>query len=159
MDNNVKKFTQQGKTKLVKGTILTPEMSGLRMIMAAADETGQPTDPLYDLLDTKWKNAKAELKGWHQYHWDFKLGNIKETAVNSDIWIMHCLFMDKKGVINEAALASCLKKLGEKAKYERASVHVTMDLVQRVPGLDKLLLSNLVENGVSVYFYEQVKKK
>jgi hypothetical protein len=149
------KFAIQGKTKVVNGTILMPETSGLRMVMTAATETGKPDGALYSLLDTKWKNAKAEFKGWYQQHVTFKLGNIHETAVQSDIWIVHCLFLDKEGKVNDKALASCLKKLGDKAKYEHGSVHVSTLLVKDVPTLPELLQTHLVEKGVSVYYYEE----
>jgi hypothetical protein len=156
--NNTKetnKFAIQGKTKIVNGTILLPETSGLRMIMTIASETGKPDSELYTLLDTKWKNAKAEFKGWYQHHVTFKLGNVHETAVQSDIWIMHCLVLDKEGKVNDKALFSCLKKLGEKAKYEHANVHVSTLLVKEIPTLPELLQTNLVEKGVSVFYYEE----
>src|SRR6202012_1556556 len=88
------KFAVRGRVKTIKSSILNPEASGLRMILTAAPESGDPSDNLYMLLDKKWKNARAELKGWYQYHTTYKLGNIQETAVNSDVWIVHCLFIN-----------------------------------------------------------------
>lgn len=155
----VKMFATLGKTKVIKGTILTPEMAGLRMIVTAAPESGKPEDELYTLLDKKWKNAKAEFKGWYQHHINFKLGNIHETAVQSDTWIMHCLFVNKKGEVDAKALESCLKKLCEKAKFEKASVHVAKVLTQQVPDLEKLMKEYLLDKGVSVYYYEEATKK
>ena len=153
-----KKFRVMGKNKTITGTILVPEASGLRMIMAAAPESGKPDDGLYGLLETKWKNVKSELKGWFQHQVNYKLGNIQETAVNSDVWIVHCLFIDKAGKVDEKALDSCLKKLCQKAKYDKGTVHVSTLLTKAVSGLEAKLVKELVENGVSVFFYEEAKK-
>lgn len=157
--NPVNKFSTQGKTKVVKGTILTPEMAGLRMILTAAPESGKPEDELYQLLDKKWKNAKAEFKGWYQHHVNFKLGNIHETAVQSDTWIVHLLFVKKDGTVDAKALDTCLKKLAEKAKFERASVHVAKVLTETYPTLEALLQTALIEKGITVYYYEEAKTK
>lgn len=153
----VKMFAVKGRTKVIKGTILTPEMAGLRLVMAVASETGKPESPLYELLDKKWKNAKAELKGWYQQHTNFKLGNVQETAVNSDVWIMHCLFLNKEGEVDEKALHSCLKKLADRAKSEKASVHVSTMLTDQFSNLETLLKEYLLDQGVSVYYYKEAK--
>lgn len=152
------KFKKLGKTKLIKGSILHPEASGLSMIMTAAPASGKPDDGLYNLLDTKWRNAKAELKGWYQYHVNYKLGNIQDTAVNSDIWIMHCLFVNDKGKVDEKALDECLKKLCQKALYEKATVHVSTLLTKAIPTLEPKIAKSLIENGVSVFYYDEAKK-
>lgn len=164
MNNNnsadvAKKFMVHGKTKLINGTILTPELAGLRLIMTAASETGKPEDELYTLLDKKWKTAKTEFKGWYQHHVNFKLGNVHTTAVQSDTWIVHCLFLNKDGDVDEKALASCMKKMCETAKSERGSVHVSTLLTGSIPNLVDLLQEYLVEKGVNVYFYEESKDK
>ncbi len=149
------KFVTQGKTKLVKGTILTPELGNLRLVLVPCSEKGDAKSDLYDLLNRKWKQARAELKGWYSNHINFKLGNIQSTAVQSDTWVVHCLCEDKDGVLNEKALAACIKKVADLAKYERASVHVSTLVTSKVPQLSELLVKELLEKGTSVYFYEE----
>ena len=61
------------------------------------------------------------------------------------------LAVDAKG------LEECLKKVATSAKYEKATVHVSTVLTEAIPELVPLLNSQLVENGVSVYLYEEVK--
>jgi hypothetical protein len=53
------------------------------------------------------------------------------------------------------ALGECLKKVAALAKYEKATVHVSTLLTSAVPELNDLLTEQLVNNGVSVYFYEE----
>lgn len=149
------KFFTHGKTKLVKGTILTPELGNLRLVLVPCNEKGDGKSELYDLLNRKWKQARAELKGWYSNHIDFKLGNIQSTAVQSDTWVVHCLFEDKNGKVNDKALASCVKKVADVAKFEKASVHVSTLITEKLPQLSPLLVSELVEKGISVYFYEE----
>jgi hypothetical protein len=43
------------------------------------------------------------------------------------------------------------------AKYERASIHVSTLLTDSIPELQESLTKELVENGVSVYYYEETK--
>jgi hypothetical protein len=53
------------------------------------------------------------------------------------------------------ALKTCLKEVCKMAKYERATVHVSSVLVDAVPEITELLNTELVEQGVSVSFYEE----
>lgn len=150
------KFVTHGKTKLVQGTILTPELGNLRLILVPSSEKGDASSDLYNLLSRKWKQARAELKGWYSNHINFKLGNIQSTAVQSDTWVVHCLFEDKDGKVNEKALASCVKKLADLAKFEKASIHVSVLSTNAVPTLPDLLTAECVNKGTSVYYYEEV---
>lgn len=155
---NPNKFLTNGKTKLVKGSILNPELGNLRLIFVPCSETGQPASKLHHVLDTKWKQAKAELKGWYASNVNFKLGSIHTTAVQSDTWLVHALCTDKDGNTSEKALQSCVKKLSDLAKYEKGSVHVSMLTVDENPALANLLLTECIEKGISVYFYDAADK-
>jgi hypothetical protein len=152
---NKTKFATIGKSKVITGSILTPELSGLRMILVAAKEDGKPESELYKLLEKKWKVAAVDLKGWYAEHRDFRLGNLRSTCLNSDTWLLHALFLKKDGTMDEKALATCVKKLGEQAKYEKASVHISTMLTDAFPKLPELLKTHCLDNGVSVYFYSE----
>lgn len=149
------KFVTQGKTKVVLGSILSPELGNLRLVLVPCSESGKPDTELHALLNKKWKPVVAEYKGWYSHHINFKLGNIQTTAVQSDTWVVHALTYDKDGKLDEKALASCLKKLAELAKYERASVHVSTLTTNALPELPDLLTESMVNNGIAVYFYEE----
>lgn len=149
----VSKFDKKGTVKMVKSNILKPESNGLIMIMTAVAEDLKVESDLHNLLEKKWLNVKKELKGWRQYNIDYKLGNVKHIAVNSDVWLSHCLFVNKEGKADPKAMETCIKKLGENALWEKASVHVSGLLTEQFPQLGELCQKYLVDKGVSVYFY------
>lgn len=154
------KFVTNGKTKVVNGSILSPELGNLRLVFVPCSEAGKPDTNLHVLLNKKWRTAAAELKGWYANHINFKLGNIQTTAVQSDTWVVHALCLavnkDTKEVsVDEKALISCVKKLADLAKYEKGSIHVSNLTVQAVPEVVQLLNENMVEKGTAVYFYNE----
>jgi len=152
-------FVKHGMTKMVAGSVVHPELSGLRLVLAFAQEYAsdkKPTFdqyPLYDVLDKKWNVAKREIKAWFAERSGFKLGNLKNTIVQSDIQLVHALVYDKDGNLDTKALTTAVKKLVEMAKYERASVHVSTLLTEAVPQLTEMLQKQAIEQGVSVYYY------
>lgn len=152
---NTNKFAVQGRTKLITGTILMPELAGLRLIVVPCSEVGKPDTDLHKLLDRKWQIISKDLKGWYSHHMDFKLGSISTTAVQSDTWAVHTLCFDKLGKLNEAALVSCMKKLSALALSEKASVHISVHLLDTVPSLKDLVGPWLLEKGIHTYFYEE----
>jgi hypothetical protein len=154
---NPNKFLTNGKTKLVKGSILNPELGNLRLIFVPCSQSGLPNTRLHHLLETKWKQTNVELKGWRASNINFKLGSIQTTAVQSDTWIVHALCMNDNNETDEKALATCVKKLSDLAKYEKGSVHVSMLTVEENPTIGDLFLTKCIENGVSVYFYDQTQ--
>lgn len=149
-------FVTQGKTKVVQGSILSPELGNLRLVVVPCSETGKPDTELHALLNRKWRPVTAELKGWYSNHVNFKLGNIQSTAVQSDTWCVHTLCFNKEGELDEKALAVCVKKLADLAKYEKASLHVSTLTVASVPTLPDLLKAECLDKGIPVYYYEEV---
>lgn len=149
------KFVTHGKTKVINGSILSPELGSLRLVLAPCSEDGKPASELHKLLGKKWKSVAVDLKGWYSEHIGFKLGATKNTAVQSDTWVIHCLCYDKDNKLDEKALAACVKKLEDMAKYEKASVHVSTLTAASMPGLADMLSKQLVEKGISVYYYEE----
>jgi len=158
MENTANKFAPKGRTKIVQGTILTPELAGLRLVLVPCSVSGKPDTDLYGVLDRKWKAAKVELKGWFATHIDFKLGNLHTTATQSDTWCIHALCMDKDNQVDEKALVSCIKKLADMAKYEKASVHVSTLVTDAIPSITDLLTTQLLDKGINVYFYKELAK-
>lgn len=152
------KFQSAGRVKMIKGSILNPENAGLRFVLSINNMSGKPDNhPLYSLFEKKWKKVKEDAKGWYATKTGaYKLGAINVTAVQSDTWVIHMLCQDDKLQTDLKALDDCLKKVTDSAKYEKASVHVSNLLVQAVPELTNMLTSHLVNNGVSVSYYEEV---
>jgi hypothetical protein len=155
MENKtVNKFQQPGKFKVVKGTILAPENAGLRFVLTVVSMAGKPEGAYFNLLHKKWPKVREELKGWFAAKGDYKMANVKELAVQSDVWVLNMLCVNDQGVLDEKALSTCLEKVCARAKYEKATVHVSNVLLNSVDGLEEALKKNLVNQGVSVNSYE-----
>ncbi len=151
------KFQQPGKVKLIKGTILSPENAGLRFVLSVNNLVGKTDNhPLYPLFEKKWKKVKEEAKGWYATKTGaYKLGAVNTTAVQSDTWVIHMLCQDESLKTDLKSLEECVKKTAASAKYEKATVHVSNLLVNTVPELPELLKKHMVQEGVSVSYYEE----
>lgn len=151
------RFQQPGRTKIVKGSILAPENAGLRFVLSVNNLAGKPDNhPLYPLFEKKWPKVRAEARGWYATKTGaYKIGAVNTTAVQSDTWVIHMLCQDEEQKTDAAGLEKCLKEVCKMAKYERATVHVSTLLTDAVPELMGLINSQLVEEGVSVSFYEE----
>ena len=153
------KFVPKGKSKIVTGSILTPEYAGLRLIINFVNLSGKADSAMTELLDKKWKKIKEEVKGWHATRVNFKLGQVNTIAVQSDVWVINCLCQDENLKIDSKAIEGCIKKISEMALNEKASVHVSNILVNEYPDIVKLLTEKLLDNGINVsYYQEQVAK-
>lgn len=150
-------FQPKGKMKIVKGSILAPENAGLRFVLSVNNLQGKATAPWYDLFDKKWPKVREQSKGWFNTRTGaYKLGAVNTTAVQSDTWVIHMLCQDDK-VTDVKGLEECLKKVCDMAKYEKATVHVSNLVVEAIPEMTELLSKHLVDNGVSIYFYDDTK--
>lgn len=157
MDDNTKKFRALGKTKTIKGSILNPEVAGLRFILTLNNLLGTASCPLLPIFDKRWKKVREEGRGWYVARTGaYKLGALKITAVQSDTWVIHCLVQDEKLQVNVESLETCLKEICKLSKYEKGSVHISNILLDAIPELKDLVVKNLLEESVSVYFYEEV---
>lgn len=149
-------FQPKGKTKVIKGSILSPENAGLRFVLSVNNTVGKTDGEWYKVFDKKWPKVKVEAKGWWSTRTGaYKLGATNVTAVQSDTWVLHLLCQDDKGVTSPEGLKECLKKVREQAQYEKATVHVSNVVLASVPEMKELLIKQLVDWGVSVYFYEE----
>ena len=152
----VNKFQVPGKTKVIKGSILAPENAGLRFVLSINNMAGKLENPLFPIFDKKWKQVRAESRGWFATKTGaYKLGAINTTAVQSDTWVIHMLCQDANLVTDQAGLTECLKKVCSSAKYEKATVHVSTILLKAIPELQELINKQLISRGVSVYYYEE----
>lgn len=149
------KFLTNGKSKVVNGSIINPEMGNLRLIFVPCSASGKPDSDLHAVLNKKWKTVAAELKGWYSNNIDFKMGSINRTSVQSDTWVLHALCMDAQGKLDEKALAACVKKVADMAKYEKASVHVSHLTAKAMPKLIDMLHTSCVEKGTHVLYYDE----
>ena len=152
-------FVTHGKTKLVQGSVLMPELGNLRLIFVPCSETGKPDGEIYKLLDKKWRNARAEFKGWYSNHMNFKLGFTQTTCVQSDVWLIQSLCINKLGKVDDKALLTCVKKISEMAKIDKASIHISTIVTDEMPQIMDMLNTECIEKGISVYFYQEQNVK
>lgn len=152
------KFVTPGKTKVVEGSILTPQYAGLRLILNFSNLAGKTDSPMFNIFDKKWRKIKEENKGWYAIRNNFKLGELLTTAVQSDTWVVNCLCQDEQGKISESALNTCIKKIHAMALNEKASIHVSNLLLEECPELSSLLNEKLVTEGINVSYYQEPKQ-
>lgn len=151
-----KRFQVKGRVKVIEGSILNPEIAGLRFVLNFTNMLGKPESPLYPIFEKKWKKVREEARGWYTNKTGaYKLGAINTVAVQSDVWVINMLCQDDKLIPSEEGAAKCLKEVCALAKSEKASVHVSNLLVALMPKLADLLDKEVIENGVAVYFYNE----
>lgn len=151
------RFAPAGRVKTVKGSIVAPENAGLRFVLSVNNLAGKlEGNPMLPIFEKKWPKVKAESRGWWATRTGaYKLGAVNTTAVQSDTWVIHMLCQDENLEVSTAGLTQCLKEVCKMAKYERATVHVSTALTGSIPELTDLLQEQLINQGVSVTFYEE----
>jgi hypothetical protein len=154
------KFQPQGRVKIIQGSILTPHEGGLRFVLNLANMKGTAESPLYPLFEKKWPKVKQEAKGWYNTRTGaYKLGALSVISTQSDVWIVQLLCQDAELKTDLVGLKTCLKEVCKQAKAERASVHISTLLTAAIPELSDMVQDQLVENGVSVCYYEEPTKQ
>lgn len=155
----VNKFKTLGKTKVIKGSVANPESNGLAFVLVDVNMAGETKETeILKVLDKKWPKARIESKSWHNTRTGMDiLGSIKQIPVQSDVWLTLMICKDKDQKIDMAGLEKCLKNVCKQALYDRASVHVSSVLTEQCSTLPELCKQFLVEEGVSVIFYDESK--
>lgn len=154
IQNNL--FKKVGKSKVIKDSILTPNNGGLCLILSLANMAGKPENPLYPLFDKKWKKVKEDAKVWFiNKNGAYKPGAINTTIVQSYAWVVHMLCQNEALETDVKAVKECLGQVCKMALSEQATVHVSTILTSLIPELSELCKTELLDKGVSVFFYEE----
>lgn len=153
MNTDVTKFIMPGKVKTINASVTLPENAGLRLILNPCGLNGKWETQLQKTLSKKWMKPQLEFKTWAANTTNFKLGQIQPVSVQSDVWIVNFLCVDKEGNYSEAAFDEALKKILKLAKDEKASVHVST-LTSEMHGENfEKYSKNLSKYGIHTYFY------
>jgi len=147
------KFNPKGKFRNIKGTVANPENSGLRLILNPIDTDVKLDTFLCKVLTKKWGKVRTEAKTWYANRTNFKLGEIQSLLVQSDVWVVNILVLDKNG-LDTKAFENAIKKVGALAKYESATVHITEDMFGTT-GFEAAATKELIESGINVYVYNE----
>jgi hypothetical protein len=157
MTNKVTTFTQfkqAGRVKECTGSVLIPQNSGLKMVLAVCSQSGLYESPFFKMITKRYTKVKSDYREAFVTQQGLKLGNVNTTAITSETWVMQAVCLDVKEKLDKKALETCVTKLVEMAKYEKASLHVSNLLLQEVPALKKLLAA-IPEAGLNLYLYDE----
>jgi hypothetical protein len=158
------KFTPKGKFRKTQSTLLTPENSGLRFVLNPVDIKAKFETQTNKLLNTKWSKPRTEFRSWFANRTGFKIGEIQQVAVQSDVWIINTLLFDENNSVpkeayvdggkgKEPPIEKAMKKIAELAKYERATIHVSSEIFD-IPNFEALATKHFLDQGLSVYVYQ-----
>jgi len=149
------KFSQPGKLKEVVGSITTPELSSLRLILVPCSMNDKFDGELQKLLTKRWAKVREEYRSWYSVRQDFKLGSTATLAIKSDTWCVYVLCKSDDGLLDSSALQTGLKKVAELAKYEKASVHISHLTTAEMPEVKDLANQLFVQQGINTVFYQE----
>lgn len=151
-----KQFRPAGKVKTIKGTVIQPESAGLKLVLNIINTKGKAEHTLYPIFDKKWKRVKEDAKGFYNTRTGaYKLGALYTTAVQSDVWVIHCVVQGDDLKIDANGVNLAFKELLKMAKEEKASVHISSLLSDLDPVIQSAAQEQLVANGVNVSYYQE----
>lgn len=136
---------KKGKLKESTNSIFTPEFTNLKIVPVLLGLNGKPDSEFYNKMDKIWFRAKPEAKVWYGSRQYFKLGNVKETMVQSDTWVVHCVCKDEKDKLSKEAVVSCFKLLSKMAIDEKASVHLSKFVLDELSSLEDFDLKTNIQ--------------
>ena len=152
-DQPRKPYMIQGQLRKAQGSITVPENSGLHLVFTLVPENGDYDSPTSKILNKRWAKTREAYKTAFVNRFEFKLGNILNTAVGSDIWVIQAIAFNKNKEVDTEALKDGVKKLIDLAKYEKASVHVSQLTLDEAPELLGMFEDQLLTQGLSLYVY------
>jgi len=150
------KFVQPGRLKIKDETILMPEFVGLRMVFIPCSSNKKFDKKLDISLSKKWPKVKEDFKLWSQSFTNFKLGEISDSALMSDLWVVYGLCKNDEDKVDSAALEKCIKKLSALSKNYKGSLHFSSSSIEEIPELADMIEKELIQNGITVYLYNKL---
>ncbi len=157
MNKDIGKPVNSLQIKKSDSTVFFGETSALKLVLNVyelkTDKFEKVKTKNMAVLSKKWAKAEEMDRSW-SYSRDFKLGNINNTAVQSDVWV--CTMLCKQeGKVIDSALNDCLDKIVKLAKYEKANIHITESLFQDLPELTETLLQEkFLNQNIKVFVYK-----
>jgi len=164
-----KNYGIKGLLKYVEGDATVPIAAGHRMIIHVVNTAGG-FGAGFVLALKKWPNAELIYRTWYRSQLNFKLGEIKEVAVQSDTSVIHMLAQEGLGPDKDGnppgrydAVEKCLEKVAKLAKQTNASIHCPRFSSGLSglswPKIEAMIIDKLINQGVNVTVYDLPKKK
>ncbi len=150
---DVTRFIMPGKVKTINASVTLPENAGLRFILNPCSINGKWESKLQKVLSKRWKKPQEEFKTWAANTTNFKLGQIQSVSVQSDVWVINIICLNKEGKLDQKGFADCLKNSMKLVKSEKASVHVSSLTGEFHENNLDIYAKDFSTNGIHTYFY------
>ena len=150
------KFITAGRLKTVDGDSSLPIAAGHRIIVNLCGAEGVwPSSA--ESVSKRWPQIKQEYTRWYRSQIKFKLGEIQETNMQSDTCIVNILVCNKDLSIDEAALTTCVDKIGNLAVECSSSVHIN-NFDNNWNIIETQLVEKVIKRGINVTIYKKEEK-
>jgi len=157
-----------GKLKTLQSSFLNPEYGDVKIIPVIVKKSMKQSDSntVYKALVRRWAPIDARFKEWYYTQRSFGPGSTLEIQAQSDIIVFAMLLEDEDDsiltlpapkyrtneVLPKTVLEKALKVLAATALYNKASVHISGDLLG-FPEFQEQLETLVVGEGVNVNVY------
>jgi len=147
------KYIIAGRLKTVDGDSSLPIAAGHRIIVNLCNAEGMWLDSASS-VSKRWPQAKQEYNRWYRSQNKFKLGEIQEINTQSDTCIVNILVCNKELSVDEAALTSCVDKIGNLAVNYSSSVHIN-NFDNNWNVIETQLVEKIIKRGINVNVYKK----
>ena len=155
-----------GGITYLKGDATSPQAKGVKLICHVCNDLGGWGKGFVLAVSRRWAAPEEEYRAWHAGRSgnDFELGAVQFVQVEPYVWVANMIA--QRGVkqgssgppIRYAALAECLRKVGDKALELGASVHMPRIGCGLAGGkwseVEPLIEEHLCARGVKVTVYD-----
>lgn len=148
-------FAPKGTVKELDLSIILPFSTNMGYLLLPCSSSGKSHETeMYKLLHTKWVKIAEQYRSFWANKFVHKPGAIQVTQIQSDLASAQCLFLNDDGEVDAAAMKQCMVALAKTVKDNKGSLHVALS-VASIPGMKEILVSEFLENGLSIYVYKK----
>jgi O-acetyl-ADP-ribose deacetylase (regulator of RNase III) len=143
-----------------KGDATQPTGDGLNIIMHIVNNYGGWGAGFVIAISRKWKEPEQQYRNWHKSNKHFELGAVQFVKVNNNTIVANMLCQDGYGgvAVKYDYLRSCLEKVCEFAKDNKATVHAPRIGTGLGGGkweqVEPIIEEELCQKGVEVTIYD-----
>jgi O-acetyl-ADP-ribose deacetylase (regulator of RNase III) len=148
----------------VKGDATSPQGEGAKVILHICNDIGGWGKGFVLAISRRWKEPESAYRAWHSSGGGFALGEVQLVQVEPLVWVanligQHGISAGPSGPpIRYDAVATCLRKTGDKAIALAASAHMPRIGCGLAGGewskIAPLVQEHLADRGVAVTVYD-----
>jgi len=115
--------------RYLKGDATAPDAEGVKIIVHCCNDIGAWGAGFVMALSRKWEEPEREYREWSKYG-RLTLGEVQFVSVGGRTLIANLVGQrglrgpDNPSPVNYGAIATGMRKVGEKAQLHRASIHM-----------------------------------